>query len=348
MQADPGLQSWDLRTSLHVAAQHRQPAVIREILLDPHVRCQLAGNPTQPSDPPLGNNTPASSNNLANITQPSSNYMCLSSEHQDQLPPAPSVSGTVNPNPNSQHSEQQPAVGIGEHTEHMQLAEADTDKDKAQLQAAVEGLHALRSAHLQSVMSSHQEASPEQSGAMHAQLSSVTSNQAAAADPYAMHKADAGIHEAEASSMGGGIEDDDNADALDALLWLTADCSMQSPRKEREPSLCEAGEPGSTGASKTAECCLLFGHYFALWCCCVLWHEQHIHHSGSPTIFCLHALSSCNLASAAALQQDNFYFPIPTKTIPTPPVCPSCPFTPTVQGCGRQWHCETSQRKQCW
>ena len=208
--------------------------------------------------------------------------MHFSSEHQDQLPPAPSVSRTVNPSSHSQHAQhaqQQPAVGIGEHTEHMQLAEANSDKDEAQLQAAVEGLHSLRSAHLQSVMSSHQEAPPGQNSAMHAQLSPVTSNRAAAADPYAMHKADAGPHEAEASSMSGGIEDDDNADALDALLLLTADCSMQSPRKEREPSLSEAGELGSTGASKTAECCLHSGHCFALWCCCVLWHEQHVHHS---------------------------------------------------------------------
>ena len=38
MQADPLQQSWDKRTPLHFAAQHRHPAVIRQLLLHPSLR----------------------------------------------------------------------------------------------------------------------------------------------------------------------------------------------------------------------------------------------------------------------------------------------------------------------
>ncbi|DBA98693.1 TPA: Ankyrin repeat and death domain-containing protein 1B [Trebouxia sp. C0004] len=37
-QADPLQQSWDKRTALHFAAQHRHPAVIRQVLLHPSLR----------------------------------------------------------------------------------------------------------------------------------------------------------------------------------------------------------------------------------------------------------------------------------------------------------------------
>ncbi|DBA77943.1 TPA: hypothetical protein ACH3X2_008364 [Trebouxia sp. C0005] len=37
-QADPLQQSWDKRTALHFAAQHRHPAVIRQLLLHPSLR----------------------------------------------------------------------------------------------------------------------------------------------------------------------------------------------------------------------------------------------------------------------------------------------------------------------
>ena len=222
MQANPLLQSWDLRTPLHVAAQHRQPAVIREILLDPQVRRQLAGNPSQSVNNTPARGMPVSSSKTDSITQPSS-YMHLNTDHQD-----------------SQRAQQQLGIGTNGQTEHMPVADMVDDKDNAQLQAAVEGLHSLRSAHLHFAMSSRSEAAPEKS-VMHAHLQSDISKQAATAMPNAMHEADAGSHEAEASSMGGGEEIDDT-DALDALMLLTADCSMQSPRKATVLSLPATGE----------------------------------------------------------------------------------------------------------
>lgn len=247
MQADPTLQSWDMRTPLHVAAQHRQPAVIREILLDPQVRRQvaahshqslhpLANKHTLSDDPSSGIETPTSSSHLhmqhqlptavadSEATHPAQRAKhtqhaqhpqhALHSQHaqhtQHQLPTA--SNDTSHPH-SAQHAQHEQATGVSGQLEHMAPADSDNQAEQDQMQAAVSSLQSLRSAHLDAFMAAR-------------------ADQAAALEPNAMQKTDSASavdDMAEAGSDSGFSNDD--ADALDALLSLTADCSVQSPNK---------------------------------------------------------------------------------------------------------------------
>lgn len=195
LQADLTLQSWDLRTPLHVAAHHRQPAIIRELLLDPHVRLQLhqSSTPTAQaqshhSNPRSGISSHDISANPSHASRVAMNSLIGDAQQQQTAQP---------------------------HISHPDQDETSAqDEEDGQMQAAADSLNFLQSADLGSLSSLIQPPASSGRGVDGMDGSDALTSHA----EEDMLQADAD------SSL-------DDADALDALLSLTADCSMQCPRE---------------------------------------------------------------------------------------------------------------------
>lgn len=250
------LKSWDMRTPLHVAAQHRHPAVIQEILLDPQVRCQLAGHSPQSPDPMPSSAThqaqhPAAelchSINDSNQRQQSSHMLgrepttgkaqhaqraqhsgsgsAVTTQLASQQHRLPTANDSWGHPQLSQHAQHVPAyvadpLHLSLHAQPLQAVDiigqpsctdhAQQQADNEQLQAAAGSLHSLQSAHMEP--------------AMQARISTVELP-SDAVDEETVHTAGDRMGDSDSNS----IVDDDDADAMDALMSLTSDCSMQLP-----------------------------------------------------------------------------------------------------------------------
>lgn len=211
------LQSWDKRTPLHVAAQHRQPAVIREILLDPQVRLQLSGPSQHPSKP-------CHSTQHGNVATPSSSYA-----HRDQhLQPAVSESAAMGGQAQHQpHLSTDTCSNVGmPHTAYLSQHQLPTASNSSR--------NALSAQHAQQQQATNSTgrsgvievaSSQEEDDQMQAAASSLHSLQSGHEDRRHLCVTDRATESAASSMV------DDDADALDALLSLTSGCSMQSPVK---------------------------------------------------------------------------------------------------------------------
>lgn len=203
LQADPMQQSWDKRTPLHFAAQHRHPTVIRQLLLHPSLR----QNPTSALQHPSGF---------------ALQYRPIQPELQ-QHPQALDTGGHQAQNiseavlPKSPLPVHEPQIEI----QNSKPAKADLVSGHASVQNAASSLQSLHSGI---------QYEPYVAGTISRQEPDTTSN----------------------SSIDGAEELDytgEDAHAMEALLALTSDCSVQSPSQSHNP----AGK----GSCEASHC---FGH----------------------------------------------------------------------------------------
>ena len=231
LQADPMLHSWDKRTPLHFAAQHRHPLVIRQLLLHPSLRQHpsstmrtLQQQHLQAADSDQDQHIAegGAASGLQTATQHTS---CRQTSPGSQLPA--SAMHSAQTYSQSQSTSQQP----GHSTPHMDS-----------IQDAASSLQSL------------------QSGIHYEPLVGAASGQCPVdGQPSGVQWADSGQtaeDELDCSAEAAEVLDytGEDADAMDALLALTSDCSVQSPPKAHHP----AGGPtaSSSSCSPVARACL--------------------------------------------------------------------------------------------
>lgn len=188
LQADPLQQSWDKRTPLHFAAQHRHPAVIRQLLLHPTLRQHPHPQPQpQPQFPlcPTAQQPP----------QPQT-----SDQDLDMIDDIPSESQPHAHNTNSAQTEP-----------HSRTAPQRIDGSEPDLDNVQDAANSLQSL---------------QSGIQYEPYAAGTVNRPEA-DTFSNGSVEA------AEQLDYTRED---ADAMDALLALTNDCSVQSPPRRQNPA----------------------------------------------------------------------------------------------------------------
>lgn len=184
-------QSWDKRTPLHFAAQHRQPTVIRQLLLHPSLR----QNPTSALQYPSG---------FAPQYPPTQPAL---QQHQQVLDtdghPAQDISEAVLPKlPLSVHGPYNAQIEV------QNSKQADLVSGHASIENAASSLQSLHSGI---------QYEPYADGTSSRQEPDTRSN----------------------SSVDGAEELDytgEDAHAMEALLALTSDCSVQSPSQSQNPA----------------------------------------------------------------------------------------------------------------
>lgn len=194
MQADPMQQAWDNRSPLHFAAQHRYPAVIRQLLLHPSLR----------ETPSSATQHPSGSAMQHPPTQPvlqQHQHAPDAEQHQDQ----DMVEDALLSDAHSQLQESHNAQTDADSKQILQ--QADRYDEHASIQDAASSLQSLQSG-------IQYEPNP---GANVSEETDTTS--------------DGTLDDAEQLDYTG-----QDAEALQALLALTNDCSVQSPLRARNPA----------------------------------------------------------------------------------------------------------------
>ena len=188
-------QSWDKRTALHFAAQHRHPAVIRQLLLHPSLRLP---------DPHAPVPNPSYQNGL---------------NHQQ-------VNGICSDQPHASA----PDEDMQEHHPQAELNQASLHDAASSLQSLHSGIQyePYAGGDISNVKQEEEELDANSAGSAHDQLDYTGAD----------------------------------AEAMDALLALTSDFSVQSPPRPQNP----AGEPDGF--------CLLKKFCFVQ-CLCLGLHMQH-------------------------------------------------------------------------
>ena len=201
LQANPMQQSWDKRTPLHFAAQHRHPTVIRQLLFHPSLR----QNPTSALRHPSG---------FALQDLPVQPAL---QQHQQALytngHQAQDISEAVLPNlPLSLHKPYNAQIEV------QNSKQADLVSGHASIQDAASSLQSLQSGI---------QYEPYAAGTTSRQEPDTRSNSS--------------VDSAEELDYTG-----EDAHAMEALLALTSDCSVQSPSQSQNPAgkrPCEANHP---------------------------------------------------------------------------------------------------------
>lgn len=240
MQADPMRQSWDKRTPMHFAAQHRHPAVIRQLLLHPSLRQipspamqnpygsamqypigsavqHLSGSAMQPPPSPAMAPPPGS----AMATPPGSAM---------QHPP-----GSPVPCPSMQPALHQKAPDIDQ-DQAQDMAEAAWPKAQSQ----VDNAHHNAQTDLHSNQTLQQaEPQPGYASIQEAASSLQSLQSGIQYEPYVAANGNEGP-DATSNSSVDSVEQLDHtgqdAEAMQALLAITNDCSVQSPPRSHNPA----------------------------------------------------------------------------------------------------------------
>ncbi|KAL3131575.1 hypothetical protein ABBQ38_007875 [Trebouxia sp. C0009 RCD-2024] len=255
-QADPTRQSWDKRTPLHFAAQHRHPAIIRQLLVHPSLRESPSSAMQYPNgfamQHPIGSavqHPPGSA-----MPNPPGSAMPNPPGSAMQHPP-----GSAMPNPPG-FAMQHPIGSAMQHPPgsaaqrpltppamHPQAPDIDQDQaqdmaeaalPKAQLQVDEARHNAQTDLHRNQIL---QQADPRPGCAsIQEAASSLQSMQSGI-----QYEPDAGANgneepDATSNSSVGSVGQLDytgqDAEAMQALLALTNDCSVQSPPRAHNPA----------------------------------------------------------------------------------------------------------------